>query len=292
MVGRRGELVPTGIAWLYASEVSNETSPFADLPQEDRTASHGPRGAAPDGSMSPGDGGPSSQSPEAVAVVSSGLLAASVALMVHLGVRAAGGPWVWAWSGTLALAVGCLAGGTCVGARRAWLRFGLWAFVPVAWAGLASAPAGTAWACLGLFGVGSLLAVRGPTGGSPGSGGSATLARAAALLLVCALLDGSAAGWHVAATSPPWSPETAAWALDLSPRAFVMEVGGMDWMRHPSVYEPAGSDRIGPGIRTPYAGPVAVGLVVVVGCSAALLGLARPPSGVRGLGGPTGNSDS
>ncbi|QDV07051.1 hypothetical protein Poly30_25700 [Planctomycetes bacterium Poly30] len=78
------------------------------------------------------------------------------------------------------------------------------------------------------------------------------LARASALMVLALVLDGAASAWGLFQESPPWSPEVAARLLDFSPRAFTMEIAGFDWMRHPSVYESVGTDRISPTLRQPY----------------------------------------
>ncbi|MEM1452557.1 MAG: hypothetical protein AAF957_26995 [Planctomycetota bacterium] len=108
-------------------------------------------------------------------------------------------------------------------------------------------------------------------GATPRTVLAAGLARATIALLVAAAADGAAAGWGALAPAPPWSPGVAAALLDLSPRAFVLESGGVDWMRHESVYGPVGTDRLGPGIRSGWGGSVAPGLLLVVGSVAVVL---------------------
>jgi len=79
-------------------------------------------------------------------------------------------------------------------------------------------------------------------------------------LVVAVALDGAPGGWGLVATSPgiaPWGPATTAALLDFSPRAFVMESGAVDWMRHPEVYGPCGTDRIGPELRMGWTGSLA-----------------------------------
>ena len=169
---------------------------------------------------------------------------------------------------------------------------GAWALLVLA---IGMTPAGDEWAelprpvsagavLLGLFLIGSSLA-----GASPVSGRARlsvrmlVSARRGALLLVLAwAADGAASGWGVLRPAPPWAPEVASALLDLSPRTLLMESGGVDWMRHPSVYESAGTDRIGPGLRSVYVGPVAGSVTLLVGClalaarSAVSRRLARP----------------
>jgi len=75
------------------------------------------------------------------------------------------------------------------------------------------------------------------------------------------------------ALAQPWPPSSTALALDLSPVAWVLESGGVDWMRHPSVYERAGAGDLGPELRVPHSGWVGplAGLVaglVVLGVAA------------------------
>lgn len=62
-----------------------------------------------------------------------------------------------------------------------------------------------------------------------------------------------------------WSPRAAARLLELSPATWVCESAGLDWMRHPSVYDPVGSDRFE---RTAWSGALAGPLALVVGCAA------------------------
>ncbi|MBL6755536.1 MAG: hypothetical protein ISQ11_03925 [Planctomycetes bacterium] len=96
----------------------------------------------------------------------------------------------------------------------------------------------------------------------------AAIGRAALLVLIGWCADGAAAGWGILRPIPPWSPGVTSWLLDLSPRTLLMEGAGLDWMRHPAMYEAAGTDRLGPGLRTVYAGPVAGSTTLLVGCAA------------------------
>jgi len=158
--------------------------------------------------------------------------------------------------------------------RRRWVRL-LMAGVAVGGA-VASSPVGAAWGALpgrgaalavlsGLFLTGAALA---PTRAEPAARARAGIGRAALLLLICWCADGAAAGWGVLRPAPPWSPEVASWLLDLSPETLLMESAGVDWMRHPAVYEAAGTDRIGPGLRAVFVGPVAGSATLLVGCAA------------------------
>ncbi|MEL6715133.1 MAG: hypothetical protein AAFU73_10045 [Planctomycetota bacterium] len=103
---------------------------------------------------------------------------------------------------------------------------------------------------------------------------AAALTRATALLLFAAGLDAAPRGWDLFPNAAPFPPAATARLLDASPRVLVMEAAGADWVRHPSLYGPAGTDRIGPSVRSPYR-PVAGRWVLLVGC---LLLLARLPS--------------
>ena len=96
----------------------------------------------------------------------------------------------------------------------------------------------------------------------------AAIGRAALLVLIGWCADGAAAGWGILRPIPPWSPGVTSWLLDLSPRTLLMESAGLDWMRHPAMYEAAGTDRLGPGLRTVFAGPVAGSTTLLVGCAA------------------------
>lgn len=62
------------------------------------------------------------------------------------------------------------------------------------------------------------------------------------------------------------SPERGARVLDLSPATWFFEVAGHDWMRHPAVYGPAGTDWFS-GSRAPVDGALAGSLALVLGCA-------------------------
>lgn len=141
---------------------------------------------------------------------------------------------------------------------------------------VACTPAGAAWAGLpgrgaasavlsGLFLSGMALA---PSGPEPSPRLRAAMWRASLLVLLCWCADGAAGGWGILRPVPPWSPEVAARLLDVSPRTLLMESAGVDWMRHPAVYEAVGTDRIGPGLRSVFRGPVAGSATLLVGCVA------------------------
>lgn len=97
------------------------------------------------------------------------------------------------------------------------------------------------------------------------------------------MLDGAPAGWGLLKGPPgsasggaPWDPGVAAILLDGSPRAFVMESGAVDWMRHPEVYGPVGTDRIGPELRTGWVGSVAPHVTLLLSCVAVTWRCFRP----------------
>ena len=73
----------------------------------------------------------------------------------------------------------------------------------------------------------------------------------------------------------PWPPKVAARLLDLSPVGVCTESAGVDWMRQPSVYEPAGALDIDPGLRRPWRGKLAGPGLLMLGCALAALGAAR-----------------
>ncbi len=101
--------------------------------------------------------------------------------------------------------------------------------------------------------------------GRPGRG-------AAASLLVTAALTGLPGGAGLGHL-PRWSPSAAARLLDLSPATLLVESAGIDWMRHPAVYAPAGADSIGPDLRLPWRGELAGPVVLLVGCALAFTAL-------------------
>ena len=73
----------------------------------------------------------------------------------------------------------------------------------------------------------------------------------------------------------PWPPAVAARLLDLSPVSVCMEAAGVDWLRHPAVYEPAGALDIDPGLRQPFRGKLAGPALLLLGCALAAFGAAR-----------------
>jgi len=79
----------------------------------------------------------------------------------------------------------------------------------------------------------------------------------------------------------PWPAEAGARLLDLSPATLVAESAGVDWLRHPAVYDAAGSFDIDPRSRSPYPPALAGGIAFVLGCAlaAAAEAFARSRSG-------------
>lgn len=171
-----------------------------------------------------------------------------------------------ALAGWLALIAPSL--GACAGARgardrlAALLLFGTWLLLLIAvdasskrdlpemhWAACA-----LAGLFLGGYGLGS-LAKR-----SPGW-------VAAALFLAMITLTALPAVGGLAPA--PWPPALAARLLDISPVALILECGGVDWMRHPGVYAPVGTDAIGPDLRLAHRGFLAGPLTLLVGWSLA-----------------------
>ena len=167
-----------------------------------------------------------------------------------------------AWLSIVALPAGWLAGGWNLPLGRTTLAVGgLW-YVGL----LVSAERGVPaphWAALawtGLFvagfGAGCLAPRR-------------ALAGAALALLLAALLV-SLPGAAGLPEEPVWSPRAAARLLDLSPATLLVESAGVDWMRQPAVYGPAGADAIGPDLRMPWRGELAGPAVLLLGCALAL----------------------
>jgi len=127
----------------------------------------------------------------------------------------------------------------------------------------------------GLFGLGwgagRLLARGAPARALAGAG----VVGLAAAALVALPTKGAPGGDGRA--GEPWSPATARVLLDLSPATLLVESSGVDWMRHPAVYETVRADRFE---RLPYRGALAGPLALVVGCLVALgAGLATRSAG-------------
>jgi hypothetical protein len=82
----------------------------------------------------------------------------------------------------------------------------------------------------------------------------------------------------------PWPPAVGAILLDLSPLSLTAESAGVDWMRHPFVYDSVGSASIGPELRSPWGG-LAGPLCFVLGCTL-LLAVRATVTSKTGLEGP------
>jgi len=154
--------------------------------------------------------------------------------------------------------------GAWVGARRLVPLLAL----PAAWLLLEPGPrAGGALVALiglALLGAGlTSLAIRRAPGARATVAGSLLLA--GAVLTALPILAGPGSG-------PGWDPVLVAGLLDLSPVTLVVEAAGHDWLRDPAIYDRAGGDAIGPGLRAPL-GPLAAGVPALVGCGA--LGASR-----------------
>lgn len=106
-------------------------------------------------------------------------------------------------------------------------------------------------------------------------GGRSGFAAAAWLLLLAGIGAGAAVGWGLLVEPPAFTPEWTALLLDLSPHGLVLECGGVDWIRSSSLYEAAGTDRIGPELRSSWSGSVAGPVLVVVGCTGLTAARAR-----------------
>ena len=73
----------------------------------------------------------------------------------------------------------------------------------------------------------------------------------------------------------PWPPAVSAQLLNVSPVAWSLEGAGVDWMRHPAVYELAGTANIDPSMRTQHRNWLAAATLLVLGCLLALLAKPR-----------------
>lgn len=173
-----------------------------------------------------------------------------------------------AWLALVALPLGVLSGGALVaGGAAAWLAA---LGPPLPWAALLlwTAGAGAGASRLpaplpALIAIGGLWALGLGLGAAGGPARAWRLAALAALWGLALALLPTGGG----ALAQPWPPYLAARLLDLSPLAFVLERGGLDWMRHPWVYDALGAADIGPDLRAAGSGALAPGLLAVVGCS-------------------------
>jgi hypothetical protein len=183
-------------------------------------------------------------------------------LLGVLGVLApgAGGGTVFAfaWTALAAPAAGHLAGAAPGRPLRLAVPLIVWAVVLGGFVLLAAAPA-SFWVAPAIAGLFLLGTATGRLTEDVWSG--------AALWLTLALaLAGAPLGYGQLAG--PLPPEWTARLLDLSPLSLVLESAGVDWMRHPAVYDAAGTLDIGPELRQAWRGMVAGPALFVVGCFA------------------------
>ncbi len=185
-----------------------------------------------------------------------------VALLMWLGIWAPAGGFLCGAAGLRLLPIGLVAPAVWI-APLALLPGSSpeWSLPWLAWPILA-------WT--GLFAAGWALGTAAPRYLWRGTG---------ALLLLGALLTGMPG--RGGSSEAPWPPRLTSLLLDLSPATLLVECGGVDWMRHPAVYGPAGSDRF---LRASWRGSLAGPAVLLVGCglAAAAAGLRR--RGVRSTG--------
>ena len=163
-----------------------------------------------------------------------------------------------AWMALAAPAAGHLA--AAGGGRRACL-----AVLPLVWLAVlalgswTAGPAFSAWTAPALCGLYLLGVASGRSAGGTWLGAGLWLALAF-------VLGGAATGWGVLAE--PWPPAVAARLIDVSPVSLVLESAGVDWMRHPALYEAAGTLDIGPELRHAWRGQLAGPVLFVLGCFA------------------------
>jgi hypothetical protein len=178
------------------------------------------------------------------------------------------------WLALIAPAAGYLAGALGAGLLYGSAAPGVWMVVLVWVDGMAERDLPTPfWAALGQAGL--FLAGAG-LGRWGRAAGRAPWAGAGVLLLLAALAVGLPGRGGIG--SRPWPPAAARAMLDLSPATVLVESAGVDWMRHPLVYDPVGTDRFE---RAPYRGALAGPLALVVGCVLAAAGTFRDRRGRR-----------
>jgi hypothetical protein len=95
-------------------------------------------------------------------------------------------------------------------------------------------------------------------------------AAALALLAGCALALAPSRAGQGEPLLARRAPRVAALVLDLSPATLALECAGLDWMRHPATYHPAGTDWYSDR-RAPWRAPLAGSAALVLGCLAAAL---------------------
>lgn len=150
------------------------------------------------------------------------------------------------------------------------LWMGLVAFVDGASARDLATPAWAALAFTGLFAAGLGLGRLAPRALWTGVSG---------LLCACGLFALLPVGGGI--LDRPWPARVSAFLLDLSPTTLLAECAGLDWMRHPAVYEAAGTVDIDPSLRSAWDGSLAGPAVFLLGCCLAVAGdrIARARSG-------------
>jgi hypothetical protein len=159
------------------------------------------------------------------------------------------------------------------------MPWSLAAVAPAVWTGaLAFADAASprdlpspAWAALAVGGLHALGLGLGRACGR--SADAAAGALALATFAACAL------PLAPALSAVPLSPELRARLVDLSPATLVAECAGLDWLRHPAVYEGSGTYDLDPSLRSAWRGALAGPLVLVLGCAAAAAGTAIARAG-------------
>ncbi len=170
------------------------------------------------------------------------------------------------WLALVAPAAGALAGG---------LRLAPWPHalaVPATWTVLLvwndalaprdlGSPAYAALALGGLFAAGYAAGRTAPV--------RARWTAASALLALAALLVIAPLG--ALYLRAPWPAPVAGILLDLSPATLLAECAGVDWLRHPAIYDAAGAVDLDPRVRGPYRPELAGPLAFVVGCALVLV---------------------
>lgn len=168
----------------------------------------------------------------------------------------------------VALPLGCWIGALGVRLRPAWAALGTWpaaACLCVAVGPDRQLEPSYLHALAGAVAPSAML-ILGVTLGRQGGATAAHLAAVA--VLVCAGLP-VGGGLHAPRLSQH-DPALAALLLDLAPPTLPLEAAGVDWMRHPSIYGPAGTDWFSDR-RSPYSALAAAGLLVVAWVLAAWL---------------------
>lgn len=151
-----------------------------------------------------------------------------------------------------------------LGAAARGLELHWHGLLPLAWAfGLALLfgeqveSLGLSLSLLGLYAAGALAGALLALGGIA----AAPWSSASAALLLAGLLTAAPAGGGMLAR--PWPPEVTALLLDLSPVVLVTEAAGLDWMRHASLYELAGTGDLPPDMRMAWSPGVAMALAAL-----------------------------